>query len=66
MEQREDFLGKEGARQDVFRLRAEGTYSAMVATDEPGAIVLLRKQRKAELIALLSSDSSKCLLICCS
>ncbi len=62
MEQREeDFLGKR-ARQGRLGLRASevGLTPLVVAIlDELGAVWLLRKQRKAELIALLTQITLK-------
>ncbi len=56
MEQREDFLGKEGARQRLGLRPAGGTYLLVVAIDEPAGCAL-RQAKKAELIALLTCDS---------
>lgn len=62
MEQREDFLGKEGARQQRLGLRASevGLTPLVVAIDELGALVAsAQAKEKAELIALLTQIALK-------
>lgn len=62
MEQREDFLGKEGARQQRLGLKASevGLTPLVVAIDELGAIVAsAQAKEKAELIALLTQIALK-------
>lgn len=62
MEQREDFLGKEGARQGRLGLKASevGLIPLVVAIDELGAIVAsAQAKEKAELIALLTQIALK-------
>lgn len=62
MEQREDFLGKEGARQQRLGLKASevGLTPLVVAIDELGALVAsAQAKEKAELIALLTQIALK-------
>lgn len=62
MEQREDFLGKEGARQQRLGLKASdvGLTPLVVAIDELGAIVAsAQAKEKAQLIALLTQIALK-------
>ena len=62
MEQREDFLGKEGARQGRLGLKASdvGLVPLVVAIDELGALVAsAQAKEKAELIALLTQIALK-------
>ena len=62
MEQREDFLGKEGARQQRLGLKASevGLTPLVVAIDELGAIVAsAQAKEKAHLIALLTQIALK-------
>lgn len=62
MEQREDFLGKEGARQGRLGLKASdvGLTPLVVAIDELGAIVAsAQAKEKAHLIALLTQIALK-------
>lgn len=62
MEQREDFLGKEGARQQRLGLRASevGLTPLVVAIDELGALVAsAQAKEKAELVALLTQIALK-------
>lgn len=62
MEQREDFLGKEGARQGRLGLKASevGLTPLVVAIDELGAIVAsAQAKEKAELVALLTQIALK-------
>lgn len=62
MEQREDFLGKEGARQQRLGLKASevGLTPLVVAIDELGAIVAsAQAKEKAELVALLTQIALK-------
>ena len=62
MKQREDFLGKEGARQQRLGLRASevGLTPLVVAIDELGALVAsAQAKEKAELIALLTQIALK-------
>ena len=62
MEQREDFLGKEGARQQRLGLTASevGLTPLVVAIDELGALVAsAQAKEKAELIALLTQIALK-------
>lgn len=62
MEQREDFLGKEGARQGRLGLKASdvGLTPLVVAIDELGALVAsAQAKEKAELIALLTQIALK-------
>ena len=62
MEQREDFLGKEGARQGRLGLKASevGLIPLVVAIDELGAIVAsAQAKEKAELVALLTQIALK-------
>lgn len=62
MEQREDFLGKEGARQQRLGLKASevGLTPLVVAIDELGALVAsAQAKEKAELFALLTQIALK-------
>lgn len=62
MGQREDFLGKEGARQQRLGLKASevGLTPLVVAIDELGALVAsAQAKEKAELIALLTQIALK-------
>lgn len=62
MEQREDFLGEEGARQGRLGLKASdvGLVPLVVAIDELGALVAsAQAKEKAELIALLTQIALK-------
>lgn len=62
MEQREDFLGKEGARQQRLGLKASevGLTPLVVAIDELGALVAsAQAKEKAELVALLTQIALK-------
>lgn len=62
MEQREDFLGEEGARQQRLGLKASevGLTPLVVAIDELGALVAsAQAKEKAELIALLTQIALK-------
>lgn len=62
MEQREDFLGKEGARQGRLGLKASevGLIPLVVAIDELGALVASAgTKEKAELVALLTQIALK-------
>lgn len=62
MEQREDFLGKEGARQGRLGLKASdvGLVPLVVAIDELGALVAsAQAKEKAELLALLTQIALK-------
>lgn len=62
MEQREAFLGKEGARQQRLGLRASevGLTPLVVAIDELGALVAsAQAKEKAELVALLTQIALK-------
>lgn len=62
MEQREDFLGKEGARQQRLGLKASdvGLTPLVVAIDELGAIVAsAQAKEKAQLFALLTQIALK-------
>ena len=62
MEQREDFLGKEGARQGRLGLKASdvGLVPLVVAIDELGALVAsAQAKEKAELVALLTQIALK-------
>lgn len=62
MEQREDFLGREGARQGRLGLKASdvGLTPLVVAIDELGAIVAsAQAKEKAQLIALLTQIALK-------
>lgn len=62
MEQREDFLGKEGARQQRLGLKASdvGLTPLVVAIDELGALVAsAQAKEKAELLALLTQIALK-------
>lgn len=62
MEKREDFLGKEGARQQRLGLKASevGLTPLVVAIDELGALVAsAQAKEKAELIALLTQIALK-------
>lgn len=62
MEQREDFLGKEGARKQRLGLKASevGLTPLVVAIDELGALVAsAQAKEKAELIALLTQIALK-------
>lgn len=62
MEQREDFLGKEGSRQQRLGLKASevGLTPLVVAIDELGALVAsAQAKEKAELIALLTQIALK-------
>lgn len=62
MEQREDFLGKEGARRQRLGLKASevGLTPLVVAIDELGALVAsAQAKEKAELIALLTQIALK-------
>ena len=62
MEQREDFLGKEGGRQQRLGLKASevGLTPLVVAIDELGALVAsAQAKEKAELIALLTQIALK-------
>lgn len=62
MDQREDFLGKEGARQGRLGLKASdvGLTPLVVAIDELGAIVAsAQAKEKAHLIALLTQIALK-------
>lgn len=62
MEQREDFLGKGGARQGRLGLKASdvGLVPLVVAIDELGALVAsAQAKEKAELIALLTQIALK-------
>ena len=62
MEQREDFLGKAGARQGRLGLKASdvGLVPLVVAIDELGALVAsAQAKEKAELIALLTQIALK-------
>ena len=62
MEEREDFLGKEGARQQRLGLKASevGLTPLVVAIDELGALVAsAQAKEKAELIALLTQIALK-------
>lgn len=62
MEQREDFLGKEGVRQQRLGLKASevGLTPLVVAIDELGALVAsAQAKEKAELIALLTQIALK-------
>lgn len=62
MEQREDFLGKEGARQGRLGLKASdvGLTPLVVAIDELGAIVAsAQAKEKAQLVALLTQIALK-------
>ena len=62
MQQREDFLGKEGARQGRLGLKASdvGLTPLVVAIDELGALVAsAQAKEKAELIALLTQIALK-------
>ena len=62
MEQREDFLGKEGARQQRLGLKASEVELTplVVAIDELGALVAsAQAKEKAELIALLTQIALK-------
>ena len=62
MEQREDFLGKEGARQQRLGLKASevGLTPLVVAIDELGALVAsAQAKEKAHLIALLTQIALK-------
>lgn len=62
MEQREAFLGKEGARQQRLGLKASevGLVPLVVAIDELGALVAsAQAKEKAELIALLTQIALK-------
>lgn len=62
MEQREDFLGKEGARQQRLGLKASevGLTPLVVAIDELGALVAsAQAKEKAQLVALLTQIALK-------
>ena len=62
MEQREDFLGKEGARQGRLGLKASevGLVPLVVAIDELGALVASAgTKEKAQLVALLTQIALK-------
>ena len=62
MEQREDFLGKEGARQGRLGLKASevGLIPLVVAIDELGALVASAgTKEKAQLVALLTQIALK-------
>jgi hypothetical protein len=62
MEQREDFLGKEGARQGRLGLKASevGLIPLVVAIDELGALVASASAKeKAQLVALLTQIALK-------
>lgn len=62
MEQREDFLGKEGARQGHLGLKASevGLVPLVVAIDELGALVASAgTKEKAQLVALLTQIALK-------
>lgn len=62
MEQREDFLGKEGARQQRLGLKASevGLTPLVVAIDELGALVASAgTKEKAQLVALLTQIALK-------